>query len=68
MENVKIHREGDKWTIHVGVDLHPIEKSQLEHLMKKYKEIFAWLPIDMLKIDISMACHKLSIDLSIKLF
>ena len=34
--------------------------------MEQYRDIFAWSPIDMLGIDINVACYKLSIDQSIK--
>ena len=33
--------------------------------MKQYKEIFAWSPTDMLRINIIVAFHKLSINLSV---
>ena len=35
--------------------------------MEQYKEIFAWTIANMPGIDINVACHKLLIDLSVKL-
>ena len=66
LENVWIYGEDDEQIIHIGVNLHPNEKGQLVHLMKQYKEIFAWSLTNMLGINISVAYHKLSIDPGIK--
>ena len=67
LEEAQIYRDEDERAIHIGVALTAEYKAQLLELMKKYKEIFSWILIDMSSIDISLACHKLSIDPTIKL-
>ena len=66
LEDFRIHRDDDDQIVRIGVDLDPSNKAQLKNLMEQYKDIFTWLPVDMPRIDISMVCHKLSIDQSVK--
>ena len=67
MEDFWLYRDSDDQTICIRADIDPNSKSQLMHLIKCYKEIFSWSPTNMPRIDISVACHKLSIDLGVKL-
>ena len=66
LEDFKIHGDDDDWMIHIGLNLEPSDKTQLKILIEQYKDIFAWTPADMPRIDISVSCYKLSIDKSAK--
>ena len=52
--------------IKIGISLLVEDKTWLVELLRKYIEIFAWVTINMLRIDLKVACYKLSIDPSIK--
>ena len=67
LEDFQIHGDNDDRTIRIRDDLEPSDKAQLKNLIEQYKDIFAWMPADMLGIDINMSCHKLLIDKSTKL-
>ena len=67
MKDIWIYGENDEWVIRIGVNLHLDNKDQLIYLMKQYKEIFSWSTTDMPRVDIIVACLKLSINLSVKL-
>ena len=66
VEEVKIYENENKQVICIRADLSPRDKNMLVNLIKQYKEIFAWSPIDMPRIDVEITCHKLSIDPNIK--
>ena len=63
---VQIYDEDDEWTVHIRADLLPNDKSHMMYLIKQYKEIFAWSPADMPRIDLNVACHQLMINSSVK--
>ena len=58
LEDTQIYGENDNRIVHIKADLHPNDKSQL---------IFAWSMTNMPRININMTCHKLSINLGVKL-
>ena len=66
VKEVRVYRADDDRTIRIGADLEPADKTQLKKLITQYKDIFAWSPADMPRIDISMSCHRLSVDKNVK--
>ena len=67
LEEAWIYGDDNKQAICIEVDLTIVDKAQLIQLMKKYKEIFTQTLANMSRININVACHKLSIKLVIKL-
>ena len=66
LEDFKIYGDDDDQVIRIGANLEPNDKAQLKNLIVQYKYIFTWTLVDMPWIDISVSCHKLSIDKNAK--
>ena len=50
----------------IGSKLHPQEKTLFKKFLSDNFDVFAWAPTDMLKIDLSIICHKISIKSNVK--
>ena len=61
LEDYKIYGSDDDRAVRIGADLSPNDKTQLQGLLKRYKDIFAWSPADMPGIDTRVSCHRLAI-------
>ena len=66
LEESFIYGEDDKQAIQLVVDLTTMDKSQLIELLMRYKKALVWTLENMMGIDLSVSCHKLSINLTIK--
>ena len=66
LEDFKIYGDDNDRKDRIEANLEPSDKTQLKNLIKRYKDTFAWLPMDMPRIDINVSCHKLSINKGVK--
>ena len=67
IEDIKLFGDHDDRSVKIRKKLPSNFNLKLIELLQEYYEFFAWFAIDMPRIDIEIAFHKLAIDPSVKL-
>ena len=66
MNQINFGDDANPKPIFISESLSPSEKEDLVHLIREYKDVFAWNYEDMLGVDPQIAMHHLNINLDTK--